>query len=197
MDIRRLALPLALVVFVVLAAAFAFVFVSFHAMESRTTADFTVGTSQANDAKAPMDQPLHIVVLGDGPVAERLAAELEGSLADRWTVVRADDAAQTFDGPVYVVGLSDPEIRYNPITPSARVRAEFGFVGTGNGTLAAEFARGNEQGVLTNVNPYVVHGDVTIVDESSGLVSMPGYYDHVSARLATKLVESLTSAPGM
>jgi hypothetical protein len=198
MDSRRLALPLALVALVVVATAFAFVFVSFHAMESATAADTSVGTSRANDARAPTDQPLHVVVVGEGPIVDRLADDLEASLSERWaSVSMADEPIAAFDGPVYVVDLAEADVRYNPLSPSARLTAAFAFVGTGNGTKAARIARGDRPTVLTNETPYVVQGDVTIVDESRGIVSMPGYYDHVSARLATKLADSLASAPGM
>jgi hypothetical protein len=198
---RRRILPVLLVVLLVLAVSFvaAVTVVDFHAMESATTADASVGTSRANDAVAPTDEPLSLVIVGEGPVADRLGEALESSLSQPWeSVERVDSVANVSgDGPVLVVGVTSTDISYNPITPSARVRADFGFVGAGNATLAKQFALGERPVVLTNETPYVVQGQVTIEDRSRGLVSIPGYHAHVTDRLATKLGSSISSAPGM
>lgn len=195
MGPRHLSLFVALAVVIVLAGAFASV--SFHVMESETASNSSVGTSQANDATAPTGVPLQVIVLGEGPVADRLADDLETSLSDKWTSITVAEEPSSVDGPVYVVRVRKTDVAYNPFTPSARVTAHFAFVGAGNGTLAAQLASGEITPVLTNENPYVVHGDVTVVDASRGIVSMPGYYDHVSAQLAGGLATSLPSPPGM
>jgi hypothetical protein len=195
---RRRLLLAALLLLVALVGV-SFVFVEFHALKSETTADATVGTSRANDAVAPTEEPLTLVIVGEGPVADRLGEALESSLSPTWeTVERVDSVADASgDGPVLVVGVTSTDISYNPITPSARVRADFGFVGSGNATLAKQFALGERPVVLTNETPYVVQGQVTIEDRSQGLVSIPGYHAHVTDRLATKLGSSISSAPGM
>lgn len=195
MGPRRLLLVVGLVVVIVIAGAFAAV--SFHVLESETASNSSVGTSQANDATAPTGVPLQVIVLGEGPVPDRLADDLETSLSDRWTAITVAEEPTSVDGPVYVVRVGEADIGYNPVTPSARVTAHFAFVGAGNGTLAAQLVSGDASPVLTNENPYVVHGDVTVVDVSRGIVSMPGYYDHVSAQVTGELVTALTSAPGM
>lgn len=195
MERRRLLLVLSLVVVIVIAGAFASV--SFHVMESETASNSSVGTSQANDATAPTGVPLQVIVLGDGPVADRLADDLETSLSDKWTSITVAEEPSSVDGPVYVVRVGETDVAYNPFTPSAGVTAHFAFVGSGNGTQAAQLTSDEITPVLTNENPYVVHGDVTVVDESRGIVSMPGYYDHISAQLAGGLAKSLISAPGM
>lgn len=195
MDPRRLLLVVGLVGVVIIAGAFTSL--SFHVMESETASNSSVGTSQANDATAPTGVPLQVIVLGEGPVADRLADDLETSLSDRWTAITVAEEPTSVDGPVYVVRIGEADVAYNPVTPSARVTAHFAFVGSGNGTLAAQLASGDTTPVLTNENPYVVHGDVTVVDESTGLVSIPGYRDHVARQLAGELARSLSSAPGM
>ena len=181
-----------------LAIVVAFAVVDLHAMESQTAAESTVGTARANDAVPPVGGPIQLVVLGDGPVPERLEPALATQLESRWGPVElADDAAPDFDGPVLVVAVTGSDLRYNPVTPSARVSVDFAFVSSGNGTLAEELATGDGGVVLTNENPYVVHGDVTIRDESRGIVTWPGYRSHVVEQLADRFVDALTSAPGM
>lgn len=193
--------PRALLVVVVLALALVvslFAFVDFHAMESNTLADASVGTAQANKATAPVDQPLQLLVLGDGPVADRLSDHLAAELSPTFaTINQTDEPIESWNGPVLVVGIVESDVRYNPVTPSAAVTAEFAFVGSGNVTLATQFARGEMPPVLSNLNPYVVQGDVVLQDESRGIVSVPAYERHVTERLATKLGDALTSAPGM
>ena len=194
---RRVTLGVGLLAVVLLLLGVAFTTLSFQAMESRTAADASVGTAQSNDATAPLDRPLQLVVLGEGPVADRLGPALESRLSSRVVDVElADEPAAAYPGPVLVVGVNE-SLAYNPVTPRARVTLEFGFVGSGNGTLASQFATGDQPMVLTNRDPYVVQGDVTLRDESRGVVSLPAYRAHVTDRLAEKLSTSLLDAPGM
>lgn len=187
-------------VFVVIAllAAGAFAFVDFHALESQTAADTSVGTSRVNDAMAPKSQPLYLAIVGDGPIADRLATELQADLQPTWdTVVLVDELNDSMGGPVLAVGVAESEVRYNPVTPSARLEAEFAFVGSGQGETARAFALGEQPTILNNEIPYVVQGDVTMVDTSRGLASLPGYRGFLVDRLSARLTSSLTSAPGM
>ena len=196
MNARTRALLASLVLF--LAVVVAFAVVDFHAMESQTAADSSVGTAQANNATAPVVGPLQLLVLGEGPVPERLEPALAAQLESRWgPVERAAEPSPDFDGPVLVVAVSESALRYNPVTPSARVAIEFAFVGSGNGTVAEQLVTTDSGVVLTNRDPYVVQGDVTIRDESRGIASRPGYQSHVTDQLATRFVDALTSAPGM
>lgn len=187
----------ALVIGLLLAAG-AFAFVDFHALESQTAADTSVGTSRANEAMAPKNQPLFLTVVGDGPVTDRLATELQVDLQSTWdTVVLVEELNESMGGPVLAVVVDESRVRYNPVTPSARLHAEFAFIGTGQGETARAFALGEQPTILNNEMPYVVQGDVTMVDTSRGLASLPGYRGFLVDRLSAKLTSSLTSAPGM
>lgn len=187
-----------LIAALVLLLVVVFLAVDVSLMESQTSSNSGVGTSQANDTEAPLGGPIQLVVLGDGPVAERLEPELAAALGSRWSPVeRAVEPAPDFEGPVLVVAVDESGLAYNPVTPSARVVVDFAFVGSGNDTLAEQLATPDSGVVLSNRDPYVVHGDVTIHDESRGLVSRPGYRSHVTEHLAERFVDALTSAPGM
>lgn len=196
MNVRSRALLASLLFLLALVVAFAVV--DFHAMESQTAADSSVGTARANNASAPVGGPIQLVVLGEGPVAEGLEPALAAKLESRWGPVdRAAEPSPDFDGPVLVVAVTESELRYNPITPSARVAVDFAFVGSGNGTLAERLVTTDSGVVLTNRDAYVAQGGVTIRDESRGIASRPGYRSHVTERLADRFVNALTSAPGM
>jgi len=188
-------LAVLLSVFVVLGLVVAFV--PFHALESETAVDSGVGTARANDATAPSDGPLRLVVLGDGPFAEQFESSLAEQLEPRWGTVERVDEPTPGETPILVVGMAETDIRYNPVSPTAEATVEFAFVGSGNGTVAAQFARGETPMVITNETPYVVQGDVTIRDRSSGVASLPGYRNLVADRLAESLAEALGNAPGM
>lgn len=193
MDRRSL---LALLLVAALLVVGAFAFGDFHAMESATDASTSVSTAQANHSTAPMNVPLTLVVLGERPLAADLGDRLETNLSERWTVTRAAKPADT-DGPIMVVIVSEAELRYNPITPSAAVTARFGFVGSGNATLATRMAQDTNPVVYSNRDPYGVEGEVRLRDRSRGIVSWPGYQRHVADALASSVENALLSAPGM
>jgi hypothetical protein len=195
--LSRRRILLAVLLALVLAAG-AFTTLDFRALDSQTATDASVTTTQGNQATAPLEEPLQLVVLGGGPVAEGLGDELEAELAGPFAAVNQSAAPiQPWDGPVLVVGVTESAVQYNPVTPRARVQATYGFVGSGNATLATDFATGGSPPVDASRHPYVTHGQVTVTDSSRGLVSLPAYRDHVRTRLAAALAESLTSAPGM
>ncbi|MFB6113488.1 MAG: hypothetical protein ABEJ58_05220 [Halodesulfurarchaeum sp.] len=175
--------------------------VDFRAMESETDTDASVSTYRVNHAIAPRDGPLTLIVLGDGADAERLATDLSNALKDEqdgWpAVVLAEDGRDTVDGPVLVVSITESLVRYNPVSPSARTRVDFGFVGNGDASFARRFAVGDRPVVIGSETPYVVGGSVAVTDRSRGLVSVPGYRSYLGEMIAEAVSEALTSAPGM
>ena len=190
---RLLAVLLSIVAVVGLAISF----VPFHVLESQTDANSSVGTSQANNATAPVGGPVRLVVLEDSAFAERFETELATQLESRWDSVERLEEPVAGDSPILVVGISRSNLRYNPVSPAADVNVEFAFVGSGNGTLAAQFARGESPIVLSNENPYVVQGEISVQDRSTGFASLPGYRNKVSAETAARLAAALGDAPGM
>lgn len=194
MNLRR-ALVL-LIVLVGLVLGFV-LFVDVTLMGSETTTEAGTGTSQLGNATAPLEEPLTIVVLGEGPLTDGLADSLEAELGTRFSsVVTSTNASQSVEGPVLAVRVTDRAVDYNPFLPSARVTAEFAFVGTGNATFATALTTGSQL-VVTNEEPYVVHGDLTLTDRSRGFATRPGYYRHLRGTVADTLSEELLSAPGM
>lgn len=175
----------------------AFVMVDFQAMRSATATESSTGTSQLDNATAPENEPLTLVVLEDGAMAEGLAPELEAALSNRFGVSTTTEPTPPWTGTVLVISVTESSVQYNPITPAGRVSADFAFVGSGNATFATTLVTGDDPLVVTNAEPYVVHGTVSVTDRSRGIVSLPGYRSHLRSALAAELSRTLGSAPGM
>jgi hypothetical protein len=163
-------------------------------MTSTLASDSSVGTSRVGDAEAPTD--LTLVVLGEGDLDD-LETAIEAALAPQFDEIRLATEPDGATGPVLVVAFSAATIRYNPVTPTGHWRADFALVGSGNATLATAIATGTGRTVLTNEDPYVIEGTVSVTDRSRGLVSVPGYRSHLRGALADELVRAIGSAPGM
>ncbi len=176
----------------------AFAVLDFQVLESETATDFAVGTSQLGNATAP-DGSLTLVVLEGGAVADQLGPDLEAALSDRFGPVTTTTAEPMppWNGSVLVVAVSESSIQYNPIAPSGQVRADVAFVGSGNATFATSLVTGADPLVVTNAEPYVIHGTVTVTDRSRGLVSVPGYRAHLRDALVSEIARTIDSAPGM
>ncbi|MDR5656351.1 hypothetical protein RH831_04050 [Halodesulfurarchaeum sp. HSR-GB] len=195
MDTRRIIL-VAVLLLALLAALFAFA--DFRVLESETTADSSVGTSQLGDAAAPVERPVQLVVLGENPHASMLRGDLAADLSTRFqSIEQAPEPTVDWNGSLLVVELRERSVQYNPVAPSGRVTASFAFVGSGNVTLATGLATEESALVVTNADSYVVHGEVTVVDRSRGLVTRPAYRAHLQAALAEELATALGRARGM
>ncbi|AOW81028.1 hypothetical protein HTSR_1863 [Halodesulfurarchaeum formicicum] len=195
MDTRRIIL-VAVLLLALLAALFAFA--DFRVLESETTADSSVGTSQLGDAAAPVERPVQLVVLGENPHASMLRGDLAVELSATFqSIEQAPEPTADWNGSILVVDLRERSVQYNPVAPSGRVTANFAFVGSGNVTLATGLATEESTLIVTNADPYVVHGEVTVSDRSRGLVSRPAYRAHLQGALAEELATALGRAPGM
>jgi len=195
---RRVTLGVGLFALALLFAGLAFATTDFHAMESNTAADVTVGTARATNTTVPLDRPLQLVVLGDGPVAAQLGPALSNGLSPRFADIElADEPAAAYPGAVLVVDVEEAGLDYDPFSPTADVVLEFAFVGSGNGTRARQFVTEDQLLVITNRDRYVLKGDLALRDESRGIVTLPAYRKHVTERLVERLSASLLDAPGM
>lgn len=176
----------------------AFVGLDFHVMESETATESSTGTSQLDAATASVDELLTLVVLEEDALAAELAPELETALSTRFGEINTtEEPTPPWTGSVLVVTVSESSIQYNPLTPAGQVSADFAFVGSGNATFATSLVLGDDPLVVTNAEPYVIHGTVTVTDRSRGIVSVPGYRSHLRGALADELARAIGTAPGM
>lgn len=190
---------LAVAALVVLAGVVAtFAFVDASVLRDETAVDSTVGTAQVGDATASLSDPVTLYAPGesrlDSAVADRIAADLSTRGA---TVTRVDHLDEPTETPVLVVAVTDADVSYSPVSPTATVAASFAYVQSGNATLARSLVADDPTIVSSNVDAYVVAGDVTVRDRATGVATWPAYQRRIDAATAEAVVEALASAPGM
>ncbi len=204
MNQRRLLL-LALLLVAVLVVGLLVPDARFSSSETETQS--SVGTSQLGEATAPLDRPVSLLVLGEGPIADGIGADLAAELEPRFPsvsviedatpgVTGSDASAAQKNGSVLVVAVRNHTTSYTPVRATGEVAADFAYVGSRNVSFATGLVT-EEQMIVTNEEPYVVRGEVTVRDRSRGLFSVPGYRNHLREALAETLREALLSAPGM
>lgn len=186
----------ALVVLASIAAGFALVDAS--VLRGETAVNSSVGTAQVDEATASLSDPVTLFVPGDGwldtAVAERIAADLSARGATVTHVDQLDEATET---PVLVVAVTEADVSYSPVSPTATVTASFAYVQSGNATLAQSLVADDPTIVSSNEDAYVVGGDVTVTDRATGVSTWPAYQRRIGTETAEAVVEALASAPGM
>ncbi|UWG48802.1 Uncharacterized protein HSRCO_2538 [Halanaeroarchaeum sp. HSR-CO] len=197
MHAERRSLYALLVVTIVGAGIVGFGFVDASILESETTIDSSVGTSQVNNARASLDGPVTLYVAGDGWLEAGMADRIADDLAQRGaTVTRVESLEKDSEGPILAILVTESSISYSPLSPSSTVETSFAYVHSGNATLASAIVD-DAPIVIDNRDAYVVDGDVTVADRSSGLATWPAYQRRVATANARAVTDALASAPGM
>ncbi|WP_254535445.1 hypothetical protein [Halomarina litorea] len=174
----------ALVVF----AGVAVTSVDFAAMESQTEARSTVAASATNGSGAALDDTLSLYVAEEGPFADAVADALVAAFAAEGVTATRVDSLAGLDGPVLAVAVPDYGFDYTPWSSEGAATVRFVYSSVGN-TTAFEAHLAGENGVVGDEsNPYVMLGDVSLTDRSTGLMSLPAYDRHVTAATADETV---------
>lgn len=183
----RVAAALALAALVVL-AGFAFTFADFAAIESRTDARTTVVTSATNGSDAAFDDTVSLYVAEGGPLADTVADALVAEFAAAGvTATRVDDLSGLV-GPVLAVAVPDYALDYTPWSSGATASLRFAYSSVGNATAIEDALAGGNGVVNGESNPYVMVGDVSMTDRSTGLMSVAGYDRHAMAAVCDESV---------
>lgn len=116
------------------------------------------------------------------------------------------DLQPEYEQPVLLVAVRDSRLAYNPVTPSAAVSIGFEYAADGNVTqfgqdgdaafdatlLDDRLIRGEKiPVVLDDQNTLFRSGEIRVTDESSGVISWPGYRAHVLEAIGESTVISL------
>lgn len=205
MPSRSQLLSFAAVVMVVVASAFAFV--GFGAAEHQTNVQQQVATSSTNGATMTVPAALHLYVVGPEPIRGQVEDALVTALANRRIDVQVvTDLEPTYDQPVLLVAVRNFRLAYNPVTPSAAVSLGFEYAADGNVTQFGQdgdtafdatlvddrLMRGETIPlVLDDQNTLFRGGEISVTDESSGVVSWPGYRGHILEAVGESTVGSL------
>ena len=206
MTLRSQLQTVAIVTVVFLASVFAFT--SFTAAEHRTDISTQVVTSSTNGASMTSPSTIHLSVVGADPIRGQVASALVAALDERGVDAQiVTDLAPTYDHPVLLVAVTESQLAYNPISPSATVSLHFKYAADGNVTqfgqthpgatfdatlLEKRLLNGDSISVvLDDENTLFRSGDIHVTDASTGLLSWPGYRGHVLDTAGTAVIESL------
>lgn len=172
----------------VVLTGFAFTSLDFAAAESRTEAESTVASSALNGSGAALDDTVSLYVAEEGPFGDAVADALVAAfVAEGVTATRVDSLAG-LDGPVLAVAVPDYGFDYAPWSAEGAATVRFVYSSVGNTTAFAAHLAGEDGVVVGETNPYVMLGDVSLTDRSTGLLSLPAYDRHVTTATAEETV---------
>jgi hypothetical protein len=187
----------------------AFAFADFGAAQSATSVQSGVSTSATSDATVDLSDGVYVYVAGETVADREFEAELVETLrAEGIDASSVSEIRPTYDRPVLLVGHSAWNLNYTPVRADASVDWTFLYVQTGNisqfgqttfhsDDFAADRVLDRLTGegfrpiVLTGPDQVVVNGQLTLADETTGVLSLPYYDRHVRDAVATKTAESL------
>lgn len=166
----------------------AFTSLDFAAVESRTGAESTVVSSATNGSGAALDDAVSLYVAEEGPFADAIADSLVAAFAAEGVTATRVDSLAGLDGPVLAVAVPDYGFDYTPWSSDGAATVRFVYSSVGN-TTTFEAHLAGENGVANGeTNPYVMLGDVSLTDRSTGLMSLPAYDRHVTTATAEETV---------
>jgi hypothetical protein len=93
--------------------------------------------------------------------------------------------------------VTEADVSYSPVSPSASVETSFAYVQSGNASLARGLAAGESLVVHGSADAYVAYGDVTVRDRARGVATWPAYQRRVATVTADAVLESLAGAAAM
>lgn len=186
-----------LVLLVIGVLVFGFAFVDASALEGETATESAVGTSQVSSTTASLEGPVTLYVAGNGWLERTVADSIAASLTERGaTVTTVSTLDDPVASPVIAVDNTESQTDYVPFSPSSTVETRFAYVQSGNTTLARTVIEG-EHLVVSNRDPYVIDGEVTVRDRTVGIATWPAHQQRVGSLTGQAIVTALEEAPGM
>ena len=179
-----------LIVLKLLLLLLAFNFLSFQLASSRTESGFTLSTYRLGEtAPATMSSGFSLVytVTGSDPMSQAVADALADALAA--TEVGQATAVANLDGvtgPALLVTLDKQERLWTPVYGRANLTAVVYYAYDGQAPWPLD-----EAVHLTESPAVKADGEFTISDTTWGLLSRPGYQDHLAAALAQAIAGGL------
>lgn len=166
-------------------------FLSFHAAQSNTSVEHTLGTARAGETLPENMAPgshLYYVVRGEEALAADLRTALKGALEALPNIDTATDIsgmAQEQRAPLLLVELT-PDRLWTPVYARASVSALVYFADDG----AAPWPVNDP--INLDTSPAVkASGEFTLTDSSWGLISKPAYSAHLADALAQRIATAL------
>jgi hypothetical protein len=167
----------------------AFNFLNFRLARSNTEVNSSFSTIRAGDtlpeSMTPGFTQLYLIN-GDEQFAEKLGAALEeqfeGTIVGTTTAVQA---GRSVNAPFLIVELA-PSRLWTPLYGRANVEAQIYYAHDGDAPWPLD------EPLIVESSPAIKgSGEFALVDRTWGLLSKPGYYEHLAQALAEKIVAAL------
>ena len=172
----------------------AFLFLDFHVGQRNATLSSTVVADAIDNATTRGEAGIYLYS-GDDDLDRRLVVALAEQGIEATPV---SELEAQYDRPVLYVATTSTSYTYTPVTPRGDVSWEYGYAANGNATTARLLVERNPHVVVVRDTPpadadyrYYVHGELTSIDESSGVYSLPAYRNQLSDGLAEATAASL------
>jgi hypothetical protein len=190
---KRLQSPILILLLAFLLLAVVFLALDFKVARSTTTADSQVSTIRSGEG---YDERPPLVVYVQAP--DNLAGPLRRALFNRVgtdapfsTIALAESPAADPGSAALVVVVDRRTYIWTPLYATADLGVRIAFASDGR-------VDWNELGEIDTVmqnSPAVrLSGDLTIRDNSFGLISHPGYRSHIAGQISDRVVETIKTA---
>lgn len=184
---RNKGIWLGLAIIVVLCMALLVLVANFHMANSETQTNATTASSRWPSGASVPSQTVPYRVEGAGP----LAAALRGALPQ--TLTNAQPAADTAV-PQLIIRIDQADINWTPVYGRAEIAATAAFSSNGDfsfmETEPTYFQFNNDDDAGAG---YIVQAasEISLSDNSTGLLSRPGYHQLLAGKLAEEINKAL------
>ena len=183
------------VIALLVVAAGAFALIPFEVAEHQTSVDGATGTAVAGNATADLDEPIAVYVEGPGWTAGAVSHHLVGDLRAAGYTADQTRTLEDTDGPILAVRVLDVDAAYRPLSPTASAEWRFVYATSGNASFVREqLSTKDGPVVVSDRERFVVEGQYSLQDDTSGVISVPQYRGGIADRIAATTAEKLQAA---
>jgi len=156
-----------------------FAVVDASAVDGETTIETAVATSYSDGATGSLHGPGALYVAGNDWLERAIAVTIAATFTERGaTVTTVSTLEHPVTDPVLAGDVMEVQAGYVLFSASSSVEARFAYVQSGNATLARAVLGGVFL-VISNRDPSVIDGAVTVTDRTTGLKTWPAHHRRV------------------
>lgn len=158
---------------------------NFHMANSATQTRVTTASSRHPTGASLPPQPVQFQVEGDDPLAAALREALAGQLGDA-------EAAAATAVPHLIVRIDRAALNWMPISGRADIAITAAFSSNGDFAFMEtepthfQFNGGDDAGIIVQAS-----SEINLTDETTGLLSRPGYRQLLAEALAAEIDKAL------
>ncbi|MBD3206676.1 hypothetical protein GF319_10090 [Candidatus Bathyarchaeota archaeon] len=168
-----------------------FAFSNFKITRSRTSADTKSSKYEFGDPKIELDI-LYLYVEGNSRFANNLESKLEIIMISKGIdVILTEELVEKYDNQVLAVLISEKDIGYNPLIPSAEMEILFAYFLNGNTSYLEEIRLGEPLVISFTEEGLIKEGKILISDQTQGLVSYRAYVKYLANYSANQIYNQL------